>query len=143
MADHFDALEFAGYFRRRWAVVAATCGVAALIAGAVSLLLPKRYTATASILIEAPAGNDTRVATAVSPVYLESLKTYEHLASSDSLFVRALEHLHLRESYEGTSIETLKRRVLKVAKLRETKILEISATLEDPAKAQALRAIYS
>jgi capsule polysaccharide export protein KpsE/RkpR len=95
-----------------------------------SLLLPARYTATASIVIEPPGGNDPRTATAVSPVYLESLKGYEQFASNDSLFVRALQRYHV--GYDGASIESLKRRVLKVTKLRDTKILQISVTLPDP-----------
>jgi capsule polysaccharide export protein KpsE/RkpR len=101
-------------------------------------MLPHRYTATASILIEPPAGNDPRGATAVSPIYLESLKTYEHLASADTLFTQAVDHLSLRDTNKRESLESLKNRVLRVSKLRDTKILKISATLSDPAKAQAL-----
>jgi len=100
---------------------------------AVSLLLPKRYTATASIVIEPPAGNDVRTATAVSPVYLESLRTYERFADSDTLFAGAVERFHFASK---GSIESLKQQVLKVNKLRDTKILEISATLPEPEMAQ-------
>jgi uncharacterized protein involved in exopolysaccharide biosynthesis len=136
MYQTFDAFEYVDYVRRRWRVIAAACGVALFLSLGVSLLLPKRYTATASIVIEPPGGNDVRLSTAVSPVYLESLKTYERFASSDTLFARAAERFHLLGS--GQSIESLKRRVLKVAKLRDTKILEISATLADPKTAQSL-----
>jgi uncharacterized protein involved in exopolysaccharide biosynthesis len=137
MYQSFDAFEYVDYLRHRWRVIAAACGVALLLSGGVSLLLPKRYTATASIVIEPPGGNDVRLSTAVSPVYLESLKTYERFASSDTLFARAADRFHLLES-SGPSLETLKGRVLKVAKLRDTKILEISATLPDPKTAQRL-----
>jgi len=136
MYQTFDAFEYVDYVRRRWRVIAAACGVALFLSLGVSLLLPKRYTATASIVIEPPGGNDVRLSTAVSPVYLESLKTYERFASSDTLFARAAERFHLLGS--GQSIESLKRRVLKVSKLRDTKILEISATLADPNTAQNL-----
>jgi uncharacterized protein involved in exopolysaccharide biosynthesis len=71
---------------------------------------------------------------AVSPIYLESLKTYEHFADSDSLFQKAVRRFEL----EGSPIESLKRRVLTVQLVRNTRILEISATLPDPKKAQAL-----
>ena len=138
MYQTFDAFEYVDYLRRRWRVAAAACGVALLLSLAVSLLLPKRYTATASIVIEPPGGNDVRLSTAVSPVYLESLKTYERFASSDTLFARAAERFHLIEPGTSQSIESLKARVLKVAKLRDTKILEISATLTDPKTAQGL-----
>jgi uncharacterized protein involved in exopolysaccharide biosynthesis len=138
MYQTFDAFEYVEYLRRRWRVIVAAFVAALLLSLGVSLLLPKRYTATASIVIEAPGGNDVRLSTAVSPVYLESLKTYERFASSDTLFARAAERFHLLEPGTSHSIEALKRSVLKVAKLRDTKILEISATLADPKTAQGL-----
>jgi polysaccharide biosynthesis transport protein len=138
MYQTFDAFEYVDYLRRRWRVIAAACGVAVVLSLAVSLLLPKRYTATASIVIEPPGGNDVRLSTAVSPVYLESLRTYERFASSDTLFARAADRFHLLDAGTSQSIESLKQRVLKVAKLRDTKILEISATLPDPKTAQSL-----
>jgi len=132
----FDAFEYAGYLGSRWRTIAGACLTAVLLTGGLTMLLPKRYTATASILIDPPAGNDSRTATAVSPVYLESLKTYEHFASSDTLFQKAVEKYHLAES--GAPVESLKRRILRVGKVRDTKILEVDVTLEDPQKAQAL-----
>jgi capsular polysaccharide biosynthesis protein len=72
---------------------------------------------------------------AVSPVYLESLKSYAILASGDRLFADAIEHLHVQRS---RSIEQLKKSVLKVTIPRSTKVLEIAATLPDPRQAQAL-----
>jgi capsular polysaccharide biosynthesis protein len=127
------AFEYIDYLRARWRLIAAACVSAVVLSLGVSMLLPKRYTATASIVIEPPAGNDVRTATAVSPVYLESLRTFERFASSDTLFAGAVEHFHLRS---GQSIESLKQQVLKVTKIRDTKILEISATLADPVIAQ-------
>jgi uncharacterized protein involved in exopolysaccharide biosynthesis len=136
--DSGDGLEFVDYFWRRKALVGAACAAALALAGGVSAFLPFRYTATASVLIEPPAGNDPRAATAVSPVYLESLKTYELLASSDTLFARALDDLQLRQKYPHSGIESLKRRILALNKPTNTSILEISATLDDPRQAQAL-----
>jgi len=136
MYQSFDAFEYVEYLRRRWPVIAVACVVAGALSLTVSLLLPKRYTATASIVIEPPGGADARSATVVSPVYLESLKTYEHFAASDSLFVGAAEHFHLVSPGGSQAIESLKRGILKVSKIRDTKILEISATLSDPKLAQ-------
>jgi uncharacterized protein involved in exopolysaccharide biosynthesis len=99
-----------------------------------SFLIPKEYTARASLLIDPPAGSDARMSVTASPVYFESLRAYETLASGDSLFLRAAEKFHLRDA----PLETLKRRVLRVTKLRETKILEIAVTLRDPVQAQAM-----
>jgi uncharacterized protein involved in exopolysaccharide biosynthesis len=136
--QEFDGVRFAHYVRRRWAVIAISCGVAIALAGGVSLLLPKLYTSTASILIEPPAGNDPRAATAVSSVYLESLKTYERLASSDTAIATALRESGLQKKFEGASIDGIKRSVLKVSRPASTKIVEISATLDDPGDAQKL-----
>jgi uncharacterized protein involved in exopolysaccharide biosynthesis len=137
MYQSFDAFEYVDYLRRRWLVPVVACGAGVTLALAVSLLLPKQYTATASIVIEPPGGSDARLTTAVSAMYLESLKTYELFADSDTLFARAAQRFQLR-SRDSQSIESLKRRVLKVSKLRDTKILEITATLNDPKLAQAL-----
>jgi len=136
MYSAFDAFEYIEYLRRRWRVMASACLAALLAALAVSLLLPQRYTATASIVIEPPGGNDARLSTAVSPIYLESLKTYESFAGGDSLFAGAAQRFHLLDAGSSQSIEALKRRVLKVVKLKDTKILEISATLPEPKLAQ-------
>src|SRR5260370_21992347 len=89
-ADGFDVVEFLEYLRARRRFVAVCCGSAVLVALAGSWLLPRRYTATASILIGPPAGMDPRAATSVSPVYLESLKTFEPVAARDSLLLLSL-----------------------------------------------------
>jgi tyrosine-protein kinase Etk/Wzc len=137
MHDSFDVFEYIDFLWARWKFLAFACGVAIVLALATCLLLPKRYTATATILIDPPAGGDPRIATAVSTVYLESLKTYELLASNDQLFVRAATRFHLRD-HDGSPIEALKRRVLKVDKLRDTRALQISVTLPDPSAAQSV-----
>src|SRR5580658_3681611 len=105
--EELDGIQFARYVRRRWRVIAICCLSAMAFAGGISLLLPARYTATASILIEPPAGNDPRGATAVSPVYLESLKTYERFASSDTVFATAVDELKLKSKFEGANIESI------------------------------------
>ncbi len=134
----FDVFDFLAFTVSKWRFLAVAIGAAMLAAAAAGWFLTPRYTAVASILIEAPGGLDPRAATAVSPVYLESLRTYEHFASSDSLFARAIERLGIREQYRDVPLESLKARVLKVSKPSNTKILEIRVTLEDPKKAQAL-----
>ncbi len=138
MKDDFDAVRFGEYLLGCWRVFAVCCGAAFTLALAVSLVLPKEYSATASVLIDPPAGNDPRAATVVSPVYLESLKTYERVASSDTLFAQALTELHVDEMTPGASIESLKRGILRVSKPVNTKILEIRTTLGSARKAQQL-----
>jgi uncharacterized protein involved in exopolysaccharide biosynthesis len=116
--------------RTRWRIVALACAIAVTLTLAVSLLLPKKYTAVTRIVIEPPAGSDPRASTAVSPIYLESLRSYEAFAASDDLFLQAVQRFGLRR--ESEPIDKLKKSVLEVDMPRNTKILEIRATLTDP-----------
>lgn len=138
MAAPLDPYEFLSYLRDRWRVIAGACGLAVGLTVVISLLWPKQYTAAARILIEPPAGSDVRASVAVSPIYLESLRTYEHFASSDHLFQQALERFGLRAEAPARSIESWKRRVLEVEIPRNTRILEIRVTLHDARKAHEM-----
>jgi uncharacterized protein involved in exopolysaccharide biosynthesis len=138
MYQTFDAFEYLQYLRRRWRVIAVACGVAIALALPVSLLMPKRYTAVATIVIEPPGGGDPRTPVVVSPSYLESLKAYERFASDDRLFARAAEKFRLQDPAAHRPIESLKRAMLKVNKVRDTRILEVSVTLKDPKLAQSV-----
>jgi capsular polysaccharide biosynthesis protein len=125
--------------RKGWPVLAWTCGIAAGLTLVVSLFVAREYTAVSRIVIEPPAGSDPRTSMAVSPIYLESLRTYETFAASDDLFLKAVDRFQLRQGSE--SIDKLKKSVLKADMPRNTKILEIHATLRDPKKAHSL-ALY-
>jgi uncharacterized protein involved in exopolysaccharide biosynthesis len=135
MPESFEMFRYLDHLRRRWRVVAAAIGVAFALALVAGLLTPAQYTATARILIESPAAGDLRASMAVSPVYLESLRSYAILASGDRLFADAVDHFQLRRS---RSIEQMKKSVLRVTIPRNTKVLEVAATLPDPRQAQAL-----
>jgi polysaccharide biosynthesis transport protein len=137
MTDSFDPIEYVEYLRKRWRFMAAAVLLAGAASVALCLVLPKQYTAVATLVIE-PPGSDPRSGTAVSSIYLESLKSYEAFASSDSLFARACEKFHLLDGKTGPSLESFKRRVLRVDKLKDTNVLEVSVTLPEPAQAQAL-----
>jgi uncharacterized protein involved in exopolysaccharide biosynthesis len=138
MPESFEMLRYVEHLRRRWRLITAACGVAVALALVVAWLTPGRYTATTRIMIEPPAGSDSRFAVAVNPIYLESLKSYELVASGDRLFLDAADHFRI--PHPG-SVEALKRSVLKVSIPRNTRILEIAVTLHDPVQAQAL-ALY-
>ncbi len=135
MADSFDPIEYLEYLRRRWKFTAAAVILAIVVAVASCLLLPKQYTALATLVIE-PPGADQRSATAVSAIYLESLKSYEALASNDTLFAKACEKFRLLDG--KPSLESFKRRVLRVEKLKDSNVLDIAVTLPDANQAQAL-----
>ena len=97
MGDSFDAFRYIGYVRARWRWVLASCGIAVGITLAASMAMPRQFTATARIVIEPPAGADLRAAMAVSPIYLESLKTYEHFVKAGTLlakFCNYLQNIH-------------------------------------------------
>ncbi|HTT66027.1 MAG TPA: hypothetical protein VMG35_29455 [Bryobacteraceae bacterium] len=135
-AEPVNTYRYLSYLGSRWRFIAVSCAIAVSLALAVSLTRHKLYSATCRILVEPPAGTDLRAS--LSPVYLESLKTYEHFAASDSLFERALGQFKLRQQFPNAPIESLKSDILKVAMVRDTKILEIKVTLPDPKTAQAL-----
>ena len=138
MADFFDPIEYLTYLGRHWRFAAIAVATAVGLTAGASLILPKQYTATATLVIEPPSGMDPRGATAVSAIYLESLKTYEQYAASDSLFERARQKFHLEDGPGGSATEALRRRVVRVLKLPDTKVLQIRATLREPKQAQEL-----
>jgi uncharacterized protein involved in exopolysaccharide biosynthesis len=138
MADTIDAFRYVGYIKLRWRSIAISCGTALALALLATLLMPRQYTATARIVIDPPAGGDIRAAMAVSPIYLESLRTYERFATAGGLFQKAVERFGLRQLLGRRPIESLQKSVLRVEIVRNTRILEISATLPDPQRAKAL-----
>jgi uncharacterized protein involved in exopolysaccharide biosynthesis len=134
----FDPRTFAAWCRERWRVCAIAGAVAVGLTFVVSLALPKQYTSTSTILIGAPAGNDPRAAAAVNSVYLDSLKAWERVAGSDTLFARALENIRAGGTEPAGSPESLKKSILRINKLAGTALLEISVTLPDAGKAHAM-----
>jgi uncharacterized protein involved in exopolysaccharide biosynthesis len=134
MAETTGALQYLGHLRRRMRVLFWTCGTAVLLSVGISLLSPTEYTATARILIDPPAGSDQRMG--INPMYLESLKTYEIIASGEYLFLQAAEHFGL-----SRSMLINPRSVITVRIPRNTRILELTATLPDARKAHAF-ALY-
>jgi hypothetical protein len=114
-----------------WRVVAVACGTAADIASITAVLTPNRYMSTARVRIEPPAGSDPRGAMAVNRIYLELIKLYELVALGDHLFLDAIDHFKLPRT---RSVDRLKRSVRKATIPRNTKVLEISATLHTLAR---------
>jgi len=138
MTDSFNLFDYLDYLRARWRFNVSVLAVALMVAGAGCWLAPRRYTATATVVIDPPGGSDPRTASGVSSVYLESLKSFEQFASSDSLFLKACGKFGLLDGSSPASIERFKRRVLRVEKLKDTRLLEISATLPEARRAQEL-----
>jgi len=143
MTDPVDAFRYISYIRMRWRTIATSCVVAVSLALLATLVMPREYTATARIVIDPPAGADIRAATAVSPIYLESLRTFERFAAAGGLFQKAVKRFGLRQLLGNRPVESLQRTVLRAEIVRNTRILEISATLPDPLRAQALAQFLS
>src|SRR6185369_6392245 len=91
MSGAIDAYRYIRYMWSRRGWIALSAAVAVALAAGGSMLMRREYTASVRVVIEPPAGTDLRSAMAVSPIYLESLRTYEQFASGDSLFQTAAE----------------------------------------------------
>ena len=135
MPETFEAYQYLNYLFGRWRVAAAACSVAVALALGASLLMTKKYTSTAQILIEPPRSRGTL--SLVSPAYLATIRTYEHVASGDSLFKKAVEELGVRE-LDSRPLSRLKKAILDVETPPGTKILNIEVTLSDPLLARKL-----
>jgi uncharacterized protein involved in exopolysaccharide biosynthesis len=130
-----DYLEF---LRRRYRFILIVMAAALATAALACWLLPRRYTATSTVLIDPPGTGDPRLSTAVSPAYLESLKSFEQFASSDSLFLKACQKFNLLDQAGSSSVERFKQRVLNVEKPKDTRLLRIAVTLRDSKLSQAV-----
>jgi len=135
MPGNLEMFRYLDHLVGSWRLVAVACGMAADIASITAVLTPNRHTSTARVLIEPPAESDPRGAIAVSPIYLESIKFYELVAWRDRLFLDAIKHFKLPRT---GSVERLKCSVRKATIPRNTKVLEISATLHEPTPVQEL-----
>jgi capsular polysaccharide biosynthesis protein len=138
VGDSAELRAYLAHLRARWAVAALIIGAALAASIVFSYFQAPRYTAAVSLVIEPPANSDPRAATAVSPIYLESLRTYEHFASSDQLFAQAAKKFGLRTADDSRPLESLKKSILEVSIPRNTKILKIEVTLSDAGRAHAL-----
>ena len=125
--------ERVSFLVSRWRFVAAVAIATGFLAFVVSEFLPRRYTATTTVLIDPPGTNDPRASMVVNPTYLDSLRTFETFFTSDTLFQNAAKRFHMGGGTYG--IKSLKERVLKVAVQHDMRGLEVSATLPDPKEA--------
>jgi capsular polysaccharide biosynthesis protein len=137
MTKTFSVEDLLLHLRMHGRLLAIACGISFLLSLCISLLMTPKYTATVSIVIDPPANSDPRAATAISPMYLESLRTYESYAEGDSLFADAVAKYHLRTSKNQT-IESLKQNILRVSKRKDSKILQIRVALPEPDRALAV-----
>ena len=138
MKEPLSATEFLRLLAARWKLLLSATLSAAVLAFLLAQLIPKSYTSEALLLIETPGGSDARSSLIISPTYLDSLRTYAMLASSDELFEKAVTSLGLRQTNDSGAITELKESALDVEIPRNSRILSIRATHPQPEKARAL-----
>src|SRR5580658_2713406 len=131
MLEPLDPLAFLSALQKRWKRVAAVAMGAGLLALVVSLLLPKKYEATTLLMIQ-PAMGGPAPSAAMSPAYLDSLRSYEQFVESDGVLENLLRETHLSEEFSG---ERFRRSALRVTLTKGTRIVEVAVRLGDPQKA--------
>lgn len=127
-SDPRRPLEFLSVLERRWKRIAAVAIGAAVLALAISLLLPKEYESTTLLLIQPAIGS----AAVMSPAYLDSLRSYEQFVESDGVLENLLRDTHLSEEFSG---ERFRRSALRATLVKGTRILQVSVRLRDAQKA--------
>src|SRR5437016_14201837 len=85
----FDLPTYLDALAARWKRIAAVTIAATVIALVLSLLLPKKYEATVLLIIQPGMAGASNPA-AMSPAYLDSLRSYEQLLQSDGLLAALL-----------------------------------------------------
>ncbi len=133
MPGPFEVALYLRALQARWKRVAGVAAIAAAVALAVSLLLPKKYDATVTVLIQPAASGGPYPAT-MSPVYLEYLRSYEYFLQSDGLLAGLIGQLKLDQPPYRYTVESFRDSVLKVSLLKNTKVLKVRARFSDPQK---------
>lgn len=130
MPSPFDLNSYLRALAARWkSIVAVTLGAAA-IAFAVSMVLPSTYEATVLMTIQPGIAGASNPA-AMSPAYLDSLRSYEQWLQSDGLVSQLLQS----QKIEDYSVESFRRSALRVNLGKGTRTLTVSVRMTDPKRA--------
>ena len=118
-------------FRKRKNLILLSTATAALGAFVFSFVLPKTFSATATLLIsESPvAGADTRM---FNFVYYDLLRSYETFGTNDYLIQKSIENFGLQNPPYKLSVDKFKRqRFLQVQLPQNTRLLNVSVEFPD------------
>ena len=139
MPAPFELMPYLRAMLGRWKRMALVVAVASAVALAVSLLLPKTYEATATLVIQPAiiqrAGSEARFSAFVNRTYLEYLRSYEHVLQSDGLLDRLIRQTTLDQPPYGYTVASFRSSALNVTLLKNTKILKVRVRLSNPQKA--------
>jgi uncharacterized protein involved in exopolysaccharide biosynthesis len=130
MPDPFDLTAYLGALAARWKSIAVVAVGAAAVAFGVSMLLPTQYEATVLISIQPGMAGASNPA-AMSPAYLDSLRSYEQWLQSEGLVATLLQSEKLGEF----NVESFRRSALRVTLGKGTRTLQVSVRMSDPKRA--------
>lgn len=134
MPSPFEVTLYLRGLQARWKRIVAVTALAAAVALVVSLLLPKQYDATVTLVIQ-PAGSDPRYPAVMSQVYLEYLRSYEQFLQSDGLLARLFREFKLDQRPYDYTAQSFRRSALQVTLAKNTTMLKVRVRLPDPDKA--------
>jgi uncharacterized protein involved in exopolysaccharide biosynthesis len=103
-----------------------------MLTGVFSLLQKKVYRSSTYLLLS-ESKVDTTQSTIPNYVYYEILRSYETFLANDSMLLKILERFGLQNSPYSLTVEEFRhRRILEVAWVKNTRLLEVSAEFLDP-----------
>lgn len=137
MSSPFEVMLYLRALLARWKRIATVTAVAAAVALLLTLLLPKKYDSTVTIVIQ-PASSDPRYPAVMSPVYLEYLRSYEQFFQSDGLLARLLREFNLDVPPHRYTVQSFRNSALSVTMVKNTKVLRIRVRFPDPKKAHEI-----
>src|SRR6266404_3395203 len=89
MPDHFDLTAYLAALRARWIAIFFVALAAAGVAFTFSMMLLKKYEASVLMTIQPGVVGASNPA-AISPAYLDSLRSYEQFVTSEGLVAKLL-----------------------------------------------------
>jgi capsular polysaccharide biosynthesis protein len=130
-----ETIEVRSYLRhlgRRWKTLLAVPAVAVAVALLISLILPRKYDARVTLLVQ-PGASDPRFPPALNQIYLEYLRSYEQVIQSSGLLLRVIQKFNL-----NVTVDRFRNQALDVEMLRFSKLLTIRVRWDDPQKAHQM-----
>jgi uncharacterized protein involved in exopolysaccharide biosynthesis len=125
MGNEFMLDELFRYAMAKRRAVGIACVAAAAIAAAISLGMPKEYTAVTRVVVEPGPANPVRNATAENPQLLGVLGGYDQLIRSDRLFADLVQQTGIANDKNGLATRVL----------APSRVIEIRYTTTDAARA--------
>lgn len=124
--------DYLTILRKRWLVIVAATIVGLVIAGAVSLLLPKQYTASTQIFVSTAQSDNVTDLSTGNTFAQQRVKSYVTLVTSSRVLQPVITQLGLTETEDQLAEQ------ITATAATNTVILEVSVTDRSPAQATAI-----